>query len=118
MSSDKTKRPPTSMGVTANRAGNVVPLKLRDSGVGTVAASISARDTKWLWWPSIPMGAISVIASPGNVGKGLVLSDIVARITRNDFWPLNDERAPLGNVIWGETEDPSDTVLVPRLTAA
>lgn len=83
-----------------------------------LASTIDPRDPAWLWWPLFPMEAISVLASPGNIGKGLMCADLVARITRGDYWPMSDERAPIGNVIWAETEDKDDVTVAPRLIAA
>lgn len=84
-----------------------------------IASTITPRNPTWLWWPLIPMEAISVLASPGGVGKGLLCADLVARITRGDFLPMSDdERLPQGNVIWAETEDSLDVTIAPRLIAA
>jgi putative DNA primase/helicase len=51
-------------------------------------------------------------------GKGQILADMAARVTRGLEWPCNEGHAPQGSVIQLTAEDdPSDTV-VPRLIAA
>src|SRR5690606_24383923 len=79
------------------------------SAIGTVAKDVREQEIKWLWWPLIPMGGLTILTSNGGVGKGLMVSDLVSRITRGDTWPMTDERASIGNVIWAEAEDPADS---------
>src|SRR5262249_48366822 len=51
-------------------------------------------------------------------GKGQVLCDMTARVTRGLDWPFGEGTAPQGNVVLLTAEDdPKDTV-VPRLLAA
>jgi hypothetical protein len=73
---------------------------------------------KFLWYPYISQGDISVLAAYGGVGKGLVGMDIAARVTRGNPWPCSTERAPQGTVLWGEAEDKLKTVMLPRLVGA
>jgi AAA domain len=75
-------------------------------------------DQTFLWWPWLPEGDVAVLAAQGGVGKGATAADIAARITRGANWPLSDERAPIGNVLWGESEDKIDKVVAPRLISA
>jgi hypothetical protein len=89
-----------------------------DGDVFTVASSIPPKSTQWLWYPYVPAGELTIMAAYGGVGKGLVAVDLAARISRGCDWPLSDEPAPLGNVLWYEAEDRINTTVVPRLIAA
>jgi hypothetical protein len=51
-------------------------------------------------------------------GKGQILADMAARVTRGDEWPCNEGRAPQGNVILLSAEDDASDTVVPRLKAA
>jgi RecA-family ATPase len=84
----------------------------------TVASSIPPKSTEWLWYPYIPAGELTILAAPGGVGKGLAAADIAARVSRGCDWPMSDEPAPLGNVLWYEAEDRINKTVVPRLIAA
>jgi hypothetical protein len=84
----------------------------------TLASNIAPKSTQWLWYPFIPAGEMTVLAAPGGVGKGLVGADIAARVSTGRDWPMSEESAPFGNVLWFEAEDRINTTVVPRLIAA
>jgi len=82
------------------------------------ASALQPRDTQWCWWPRIPGGHLTVVAGRGGSGKGLFAVDLTARITRGALWPCSKEAAPLGNVIFVETEDDFNETMMPRLIAS
>lgn len=86
--------------------------------VWTPASSIKPHNTQWLWWPWIPGGHLTIIAGRGGSGKGLLVTDLIARITTAREWPMSAERAPLGRCILVEAEDDPAETLRPRLDAA
>src|SRR5262249_29920985 len=61
---------------------------------------------------------IALIVGLPDEGKGLTISDIIARITRGSPWPCNEGHAPLGNVILLSAEDDRKDTIIPRLVAA
>jgi putative DNA primase/helicase len=72
----------------------------------------------WLWPDRFALGKLGLIVGLPDEGKGQILADIIARITKILLWPLGEGVAPHGNVILLSAEDaPNDTV-VPRLDAA
>ena len=84
----------------------------------TRASDVVVTEVDWLWYPRIPGGRISIVGGKGGVGKGLLLADVAARITRGEVWPLSDDDAREGTVLWCEAEDDVGDTLVPRLIAA
>ena len=48
-------------------------------------------NTQWLVKGYFPMGAVSVVAGPGGVGKGVFMADVVAAGT---FWYLRARMTP------------------------
>ena len=69
------------------------------------AADVQVEEIRPLWWPYLLCGKMHVVASQPNRGKGLFVMDIAARISTGREWPLSEENAPLGSVIWCEAED-------------
>jgi DNA repair protein RadA/Sms len=81
-------------------------------------SDVDPKSVRWLWYPYLPAGQISILDGPGGVGKGLVATTLAAKISKAAMWPTTDIQAPNGIVLWGETEDPLAEVIRPRLDAA
>jgi hypothetical protein len=91
-----------------------VPPILRSARASTF--EISA--IQWLWSNRFALGKLGILAGLPDEGKGQVLCDMAARVTRGLDWPCGEGTAPQGNVVLLTAEDdPKDTV-VPRLIAA
>jgi len=73
---------------------------------------------EWLWPNRFALGKLGVIAGLPDEGKGQIICDIVARVSRGDNWPLNEGTAPLGNTIILSAEDDLADTIAPRLVAA
>ena len=82
------------------------------------ASSFELSAIQWLWPNRFALGKLGILAGLPDEGKGQILCDMAARITRGMEWPCDEGTAPQGNVILLTAEDdPRDTV-VPRLLAA
>jgi DNA polymerase I-like protein with 3'-5' exonuclease and polymerase domains len=82
------------------------------------AADVEIEDYDWIWPGRFALKKIGLIVGLPEEGKGLAVSDIVARITRGALWPCGEGQAPLGNVIMLSAEDDIADTIVPRLIAA
>ena len=82
------------------------------------AADVEIEDYDWVWPGRFALKKIGLIVGLPDEGKGLVFSDIAARITRGDLWPCGEGQAPLGNIIMLSAEDDVSDTIVPRLLAA
>jgi hypothetical protein len=82
------------------------------------AADVEIEDYDWVWPGRFALKKIGLIVGLPEEGKGLAVSDIVARITRGTLWPCGEGQAPLGNVIMLSAEDDIADTIVPRLIAA
>jgi hypothetical protein len=82
------------------------------------ASDVEIEDYDWIWPGRFALKKIGLIAGLPEEGKGLAISDIVARITRGALWPCNEGQAPLGNVIMLSAEDDISDTIVPRLIAS
>ena len=63
------------------------------------------EELNWLWPQRVPLGAITLLAGDGGVGKSLVAFDIAARVTTGACWPNSEEHAPKGTVVIMTSED-------------
>lgn len=65
-----------------------------------------------------PMGAVSVVAGPGGVGKGVFMADVVAAVTTGRPTMLfPDATVAQGNVLVLTSEDDPGMSLAPRMIA-
>jgi hypothetical protein len=82
---------------------------------------IVRRRMDWLWPGRLARGVPTLLIGDPDLGKGLTLSDITARITTGRPWvdePLETPPREPRHVIILSAEDPADIILEPRLHAA
>lgn len=76
-------------------------------------------NTQWLVKGYFPMGAVSVVAGPGGVGKGVFMADVAAAVTTGRPTMLfPDAAVTQGNVLVLTSEDDPGMSLAPRMIAA
>lgn len=76
-------------------------------------------NTQWLVKGYFPMGAVSVVAGPGGVGKGVFMADVAAAVTTGRPTMLFPNAAVIqGNVLVLTSEDDPGMSLAPRMIAA
>lgn len=83
------------------------------------AAEITPRPLDWFWKDRIPKNKHTVFSGNPDVGKTLVLCDIIAHYTTGREWPdgaVNDLEP--GEVLFLSAEDNLEDTLTPRLQAA
>jgi hypothetical protein len=81
------------------------------------ADMVTPEDPKWAWYPRIGLGSINLLGAKGGTGKGVLCANLAAHVTTGKRWPFSEVRAPLGSVLWCETEDSFKRAVVPRLIA-
>jgi hypothetical protein len=82
------------------------------------ASTFEMSAIQWMWPNRFALGKLGILAGLPDEGKGQVLCDMAARVTRGLDWPCDEGTAPQGNVVVLTAEDdPKDTV-VPRMVAA
>jgi hypothetical protein len=82
------------------------------------ADEVEIEDYHWVWPGRFALKKIGLIVGLPDEGKGLILSDIIARISRGGPWPCNEGQAPIGNAILLSAEDDIADTIAPRLIAA
>ena len=82
------------------------------------ATDITMNGVSW-WWPNrFALGKLGIIAGLPDEGKGQLFALVAARITTGGPWPCGEGCAPLGNVVYLQSEDGLGDTVVPRLAAA
>lgn len=79
---------------------------------------INVIPVKWLWYPYIPLGKITIMQGSAGVGKTMLVLNIAAALSRGDMLPGDEfSREPI-NIIYNTAEDGLGDTIKPRLIAA
>lgn len=81
-------------------------------------ADITPQEPEWLWRGKVPLNEVTIIAGDGGIGKGFLLADLAARVTRGECMPdgsLPDVSA--GSVLLVTDEDDPNMAMSWRLRA-
>ncbi len=79
---------------------------------------VEATEVKWLWYPYIPYGKITIIQGDPGEGKTTLVLNLAALLTRGERLPESDEASEPINVLYQSAEDGLADTIKPRLTAA
>lgn len=80
------------------------------------ASEIEPKEVKWLWYPYIPFGKITLLQGDPGDGKSKLMLSLAALLSKGSPLPFEDEtevRNPM-TVIYQTTEDDADDTVVPR----
>jgi putative DNA primase/helicase len=72
----------------------------------------------WLWPNRFAIGELGLLVGLPDEGKGQILCDMAARVTRGSDWPCGEGQAPKGKVLFLTAEDSLEKTVKPRLAAA
>lgn len=79
---------------------------------------ITEKPVKWLWYPYIPLGKITIIQGNSGIGKTMLALNIAATLSRGELLPGDTEpREPI-SIIYNTAEDGLGDTIKPRLIAA
>ena len=79
---------------------------------------VEATEVKWLWYPYIPFGKITIIQGDPGEGKTTLVLNLAAKLTRGEKLPESDTAAEPINVLYQSAEDGLADTIKPRLIAA
>lgn len=81
-------------------------------------SEVEASEIKWLWYPFIPYGKLTIIQGDPGDGKSTLILNIAARLSRGDG--LDEDMVLDGpiNVIYQSAEDGLADTVKPRLESA
>lgn len=82
------------------------------------ATDIEEKSVKWLWYPYIPLGKITIMQGNSGIGKTMLALNIAAALSKGEPLPGDIEpREPI-NIIYNTAEDGLGDTIKPRLRSA
>ena len=88
----------------------------RRASTVTDFTKVVARPIRWAWQNRIALGKLTALSGRPKIGKGLLFTDTIARVTRGEL--DGDLKGQPKDVFIVTTEDEPGDVLKPRLMAA
>lgn len=84
------------------------------------ASEITPREVRWLWYPYIPLGKVTLLQGDPGDGKSKLMLSLAALLSKGELLPFSDEeeRNEPMTVIYQTTEDDADDTVVPRFNSA
>ena len=80
-------------------------------------SEIKTEEVKWLWYPYIPFGKVTIIQGDPGEGKTTFVLSVIAALTRGNPLPECGTGLPPMNVIYQTAEDGLADTIKPRLEA-
>ena len=81
-------------------------------------ADVEATEVKWLWYPYIPYGKITIIQGDPGEGKTTLILNLAALLSKGDNLSESNEKSEPINIIYQTAEDGLSDTVKPRLIAA
>ncbi len=78
---------------------------------------VKAKTVKWLWYPYIPYGKITIIQGDPGDGKSTLALNLLSLVTNGGILPLSHMNVEQGTVIYQNNEDGKEDTIVPRMRA-
>ena len=84
------------------------------------ASEVEPKEVRWLWYPYIPFGKITIVQGIAGDGKSTMLLTLAAILTRGRPLPFSEpeEAHEPMTVIYQTTEDDKEDTVVPRFMRA
>lgn len=84
------------------------------------ASEIEPKEVKWLWYPYIPFGKVTLLQGDPGDGKSKLMLSLAALLSKGKALPFVDEENKLDPIaiIYQTTEDDADDTVVPRFNSA
>lgn len=82
------------------------------------ASEIEPKEVKWLWYPYIPFGKVTLLQGDPGDGKSKLMLSIAALLSKGEPLPFTEteENEPM-TIIYQTTEDDADDTVVPRFNS-
>jgi RecA-family ATPase len=102
-----------NMKMIDNEMNVTVPLEI------IKASEIEPKKVKWLWYPYIPFGKVTLLQGDPGDGKSKLMLSIAALLSKGEPLPFTEtEKYEPMTIIYQTTEDDADDTVVPRFNSA
>ena len=92
---------------------------LKEKSVDIIRASeIKPKEVRWLWYPYIPYGKVTLIQGDPGDGKSTFVLNLAALLTTDRPLPFTEEAREPVTVIYQNSEDDADDTVLPRFIKA
>jgi archaellum biogenesis ATPase FlaH len=78
-------------------------------------SDVQAEEVKWIWYPYIPRGKVTIIQGDPGEGKTTFMLEVISLLTRGEALPECDSALPPMNIIYQTAEDGLADTIRPRL---
>jgi predicted ATP-dependent serine protease len=78
-------------------------------------SDVRAEEVKWIWYPYIPRGKVTIIQGDPGEGKTTFMLEVISLLTRGEALPECDSALPPMNIIYQTAEDGLADTIRPRL---
>ena len=84
------------------------------------ASEITPKEVRWLWYPYIPFGKVTLLQGDPGDGKSKLMLSLAALLSKGTPLPFadEDESGEPMTIIYQTTEDDADDTVVPRFNSA
>ena len=84
------------------------------------ASEIIPKEVRWLWYPYIPFGKVTLLQGDPGDGKSKLMLSLAALLSKGAPLPFadEDESGEPMTVIYQTAEDDADDTVVPRFNSA
>ena len=84
------------------------------------ASEITPKEVRWLWYPYIPFGKVTLLQGDPGDGKSKLMLSLAALLSKGAPLPFSDDEESYEpvTIIYQTTEDDADDTVVPRFNAA
>jgi hypothetical protein len=100
------------MGIDDGRHGKDAPSSTLDF---VFASDVKVRKVEWMWEGRVAIAKLTTLVGEPGIGKGNVLCDMSARVTRGTGWPDGATNGEPADVLIFSSEDCAEDTIVPRL---
>ena len=81
-------------------------------------ADIQAEEVKWLWYPYIPYGKITILKGDPGRGKTMAVLSLAALLSKGESLPFEEATREPINILYQTSEDGIADTIKPRLESA
>ncbi|HEY4505902.1 MAG TPA: AAA family ATPase [Candidatus Paceibacterota bacterium] len=81
-------------------------------------SDIQSEPISWLWQGRIALGKLTLIVGDPGLGKSLLTATLAAIVSKGYSFPVDNTKAPMGDVVLLSAEDDAADTIKPRLEAA